>query len=584
MTASTNALINRRNEITSKDDTTTARASRLRHIASPNELDGFRVIGVESLDDLVALTRDEAQDILPLMSGSGATAHAVVLVSSALYQKTGRVPPRVLEVRQLIRSHFGLSGSAIEIAVAERAVLRGLLDRSQQAENEYSIRSTYQEDLIEIITDALSRGGSDVHIEARKGVPSRIRVRLNGELVVRHDDCGYEYAYSLMQYIYNTLSHEGGVAFNARSQQDAVIPKLPLPRINKVVRLRVATTPTANDGHDMVLRILPLETLSEPKPLDAMGYTTRQAQQLLDAISLPQGLIVFAGTTGSGKSTSLANLLLLRAQQMEGRFKLITAENPVEYLLPGATQIPVVATELGDPQWAKAIRACLRLDPDMLMVGEIRDADSAELIRDAVQTGHPVLSTVHAGSSLVIIDRLVGLKIPRDVLASPDFMSLMAKQDLLQTVCPDCALEYAEVSRRPTLRKARLDVLSRLRLLTEHLDRVGVDVDVNNVRFQNPEGCEKCRHATPGIIGRTACAEIVTPDRTMREMFLDPAKRSELLAYWLTQYPRESQMDIAITKMFAGIVDPSAVERKLYSLDWVVKRDVDYGVGQCRQV
>jgi len=285
-------------------------------------------------------------------------------------------------------------------------------------------------------------------------------------------------------------------------------------------------------------------------------------------------LVLIAGTTGSGKSTTLANLIMNKVQT-DHYSKIITIENPVEFRLPGITQIPVKDSG-GSLAWSEAIKSCMRLDPDLLMVGEIRDALSARSIYNAVLTGHPSLSTIHASNGLAILDRLEVFELERSILSSPDFLAIIAKQDLLKKPCHQCSNPLSKVLATPSLLLKRKAVIKRLQRVSDYFNQ-----SIDKLRFINDEkGCSQCQGYTPGVVGRTVCAEVIKPDREMRRLFKQVSTAADLKSYWLNQYAAQSQLDIAWKKLCLGLVDPIDVEKKLGPIDSIIKRNKEYGVSQ----
>ncbi len=458
------------------------------------------------------------------------------------------------------------------IRYADRSVilrLKQALTSGGKKDQMHDFTSNFQADLSEYVSFAQQHGASDIHIEGRKK-GGRVRVRINGDLVTMSDDIPWEYSLDQIRYLYNSLTKGGDQSFDNFKAQNGFIEALPLPGLDKL-RLRVATTQEV-DGVDMVLRLLPLSVMEKATPLSQLGYSQQQARDLLDGLNLPYGLVLIAGTTGSGKSTTLANLIMNKIQS-DPHLKIITIENPVEFRLPGITQIPVKDSG-GNKAWSDAIRSCMRLDPDLLMVGEIRDSLSARSIYNAVLTGHPSLSTIHASNGLAILDRLEVFELERSILSSPDFLAIIAKQDLLKKICSNCAYSLSQVVAEPRLFAKRKSVIKRLYRLAEFFNQ-----SIDEIRFVNDEsGCEACQGYTPGVIGRTVCAEVIRPDREMRSLFKKVSSAADLKSYWLNHYYAESQLDVAWQKLREGLVDPMDVEKKLGAIDSIIKRNQEYGV------
>jgi type II secretory ATPase GspE/PulE/Tfp pilus assembly ATPase PilB-like protein len=283
-------------------------------------------------------------------------------------------------------------------------------------------------------------------------------------------------------------------------------------------------------------------------------------------INKPVGVIIVAGETGSGKSTTLANAIrgVIRDNSRNGvpEISVYTLEEPVETLIPGADQVPVS----GKGAMAKAMRNVLRLDPDVIMVGEVRDQETAELMATAVQSGHKVLTTVHTSSALEVPGRLIGqqLRLPLDLIASPNFIAGLIFQRLLPVLCEHCKrpLQATDLAHSGNLRD---------RELHERLKRVGAHKD--NTLFTRGAGCPRCDNT--GYKGRTVCAEVVLPDNTMLKHWAH-GNLFDAIEYWRSiresnNNPHSSQgrtaLEHALSKMMAGKICPHDVEHGFGNLD-----------------
>lgn len=353
--------------------------------------------------------------------------------------------------------------------------------------------------LNDVFTRAVQMGASDIHIEAfeRK---TDVKFRVNG-MLVKVLEFAQEYSQELVRILYNVLAVEGSkdIQFDEHKMQSAIVEKFIL---GKSYRIRLQTAPRYPYGYSIALRLLPLETRSSGA-IESLGYTHFQVKALNKAGMRPTGALIFAGTTGSGKSTTLANLIADKIIKTRGVRKVITIENPPEYVINGALQININdASENAQATFADAIKVAMRMDPDVLMIGEVRDAKTAKLLQDSVQSGHQVFTTVHAQSALGIFERLVGLGFERNVLTSPGFLSMLVYQVLVPVNCPHCSIPFEAYAAKAT------DEIER-----ELLDRVRTAVlpeELEAIRFRSPDGCESCLKT--GFLGRSVVAEFIEPD------------------------------------------------------------------------
>lgn len=419
-------------------------------------------------------------------------------------------------------------------------------------------KSELQSEFDTMVYEAYRMGASDIHISASRG-RAQIHYRVHGELeLVR--DLTEEYATELCSAIYNTLSERGSTkeGFNPRQTQDAVIERQ-FPE--GMIRFRYSGLPLAPVGFDVTLRIIPIGVATRRKEMQELGYAPDQCELLERIFSYTSGMILFAGTTGSGKSTSMANMLEKIAEERPGK-KIRTVEEPVEYRIPGAYQTPVTRVHGDSRDFLVVLRQIMRSDPDIIMVGEVRDKDTADLAIQAVRSGHLCVSTIHANDAPVCYDRLVGMGINRLDLASVGLVGALIYQKLVPVLCSRCKVAATDIERDggPTFTA----VLRRVRAVN------GGSLD--GVYFRHEGGCEHC--GKRGITGRTVCAEILRPTPEMLEAIGTGASR-RLWELWRAQISTtdphamlgRTAFEHAIWKMRAGIVSPLAVEGEFRYLD-----------------
>lgn len=408
----------------------------------------------------------------------------------------------------------------------------------------------------EMIADALREEVSDIHIEKRAH-SAMIKMRKHGEML-EYRELSHSHAFDLCSVIYNVLAENRDIVFNAMEYQAAAVNRV----VEGVeVKLRYQSLPVYPDGFDVVLRVLPIGKNEEFVPLEKLGYAPSHISTLMDVVSKPVGGLIIAGTTGSGKSTTLKNLLMYVHQERGFRDKIYTVEDPPEYKIPRVSQIPVIRRK-GDDYSRKSpfedpIAACMRADPDILMIGEVRDRATGDLLKKAVQSGHQVLTTVHAASALAIVDRFTDFDISRSVLGSQEFISGLCYQKLVPLICPHCSMDLQEMVGAADAKESDI-------MLFERIMKV-CDLSKDSVRVRGG-GCEKCGGI--GVIGRTVCAEIVMPDLQLLQHFRDGAN-VEAHKHWRSMSDGDvyswnmtgkSAMEHAMLKLRKGMVSPHEVE------------------------
>ena len=260
--------------------------------------------------------------------------------------------------------------------------------------------------------------------------------------------------------------------------------------------IRVSTVPGVH-GESIVMRLLPKDR--DEVHLENLGLEADHLKAIKDSIQESNGIILVTGPTGSGKSTTLSGAL---AEANNGNKKIITVENPVEFVIPGVTQIQTHA-EIGYT-FAKALRAILRQDPDVIMIGEIRDQETAEIAIQSALTGHLVLSTIHTNDALSVFTRLIDMGVEPFLVAAP--LKMVQAQRLVRKVCSHCA--------EPT--DAPDDIVSEFRALNQ-------DFEPN---WLKAKGCERCLNV--GYRGRSGIYEVVPVSTEMRNLIVSAAPIGEI--------------------------------------------------------
>ena len=349
----------------------------------------------------------------------------------------------------------------------------------------------------DVLADAVAAGASDIHFEPYENA-YRIRMRVNGilrETSRPPPSVGPRLAARLK--VMSDLD-----VTERRVPQDGRIKfSLAGGGTHDTVDFRVSSLPTMH-GEKMVLRIL--DQSSARLDVDQLGMDNDQRGRYLAALDQPQGMILVTGPTGSGKTVSLyAGLKLLNNEQRN----IATAEDPVEINIEGINQVQV-STRLG-LDFATALRAFLRQDPDVVMVGEIRDQDTADTAVKAAQTGHLVLSTLHTNSAAATLGRLRAMGVPAFNVATS--VTLIVAQRLARVLCPAC--------RRPFPLSAEV-------LLDEGFTEADVGAGIETFdAFE--DGCPRCDH---GYKGRTGIYEVVAVNPALQRLILDDASALELSA------------------------------------------------------
>jgi type IV pilus assembly protein PilB len=346
-----------------------------------------------------------------------------------------------------------------------------------------------------VIFTALERRASDIHIEARDSEVA-VKYRIDGVLQHAMQPIAKEWHSTVLSRI-KVLS-DLDIA-ERRVPQDG---RFRVKYKGRYIDLRVSIMP-ASHGEDAVLRVLDKETLSEKfqsLSLDVVGFSQEEIRRFRRYIREPYGMVLVTGPTGSGKTTTLyAAINEIKTDED----KIVTIEDPVEYQLRGITQIPV--NEKKGLTFARGLRSILRHDPDKIMVGEIRDQETAQIAIQSALTGHLVFTTVHANNVTDVIGRFINMGVePYNFVSA---LNCILAQRLVRVICPNC-------------KKAK-------RYSSEELKEAGLDPAVwASIPLAEGVGCLEC--SGTGFHGRTAICELLDLTDRIREMIVDRRPTSEI--------------------------------------------------------
>jgi type IV pilus assembly protein PilB len=370
-----------------------------------------------------------------------------------------------------------------------------------------------------LILGAIDRRASDIHVET-KDREVLVKYRIDGVL------------YSALEPL-DKRHHDTIISrLKVMSELDIAEKRVPqdgrfrLRVKGRTIDFRLSIMPTMH-GEDAVIRILDKEQLHAAfrrLRLDVLGVSEPDLRKLRKYITEPYGMVLVTGPTGSGKTTTLYAAL---SEIASAEDKIITIEDPVEYQIPGIVQVPV--NEKKGLSFARGLRSILRHDPDKIMVGEVRDPETAQIAVQSALTGHLVFTTVHANNVFDVIGRFLHMGVePYNFVSA---LNCVMAQRLVRVLCPDC--------RRPVSPSEDL------------LRESGLDPDLYHDQvFHEPAGCDEC--GGTGFLGRTAVTELLDMSDRIRQMILERRPAAEL-----KQAAREEGMtflrESALEKVFAGV-------------------------------
>jgi general secretion pathway protein E len=345
------------------------------------------------------------------------------------------------------------------------------------------------------VYDALRAGASDIHLETT-ATGLVVRYRIDGVLVSVAAIPGAELSEQVISRI--KVMSELDIA-ERRVPQDG---RFKIAFEGRPIDFRVSIIPSIF-GEDAVLRVLDKKALTQQMSglrLDVLGFDTRVIREVRQLSSLPYGMLLVTGPTGSGKTTTLYAAI---SETQTGRDKIVTIEDPVEYQLPGVLQIPV--NEKKGLTFARGLRSILRHDPDKIMVGEIRDPETAQIAIQSALTGHLVFTTVHANNVFDVVSRFVHMGV--DTYSFVSALSGVLAQRLVRVICTQCCQSY--LPSPELLEESKISVITTA-----------------SFRFRKGQGCKHCRGT--GYRGRKAVGELLVLNDEMREAIVNRAPVRQL--------------------------------------------------------
>ncbi len=400
------------------------------------------------------------------------------------------------DINKALSTYYRVQSSvedAVQDVMKQTASISGTTPvMTQNAPQDIGIVNTDDAPVVRLVNSILEQSvkekASDIHIEPTDST-TNVRMRIDGTLFLTT-----EIPKNLHPPLIARIKILSGmdIAEKRRPQDGRILIKVG----GKKMDMRVSTLPSIF-GEKAVLRLLDQD--NEHIGIEKLGFEHDQAEKLRQVITAPHGIVLVTGPTGSGKSTTLYSLLELINKP---EVNIITIEDPVEYTIPGLTQVQI--NEKIEVTFGSALRSILRQDPDKLMVGEIRDQETAHLAVRVALTGHLVLSTLHTNDAPASINRLVDMGVPNFLIASS--MRCIVAQRLVRKLCPNC--------------KKEMNVT----------DEMAKEINIpEGSKIYAPVGCASCRFT--GYSGRTVIGEILVIDATLRDMINNNRPQHEIRDY-----------------------------------------------------
>ena len=460
----------------------------------------------------------------------------------AVYNFEANVKRRKIPIKA--PHYVTLNEIAAIYAYAERGA--GTVDVSAEEAEDMQM----QIDFINIIQRASQKKVSDVHVVV--GSSSTVLFRENG-IMVKQNEYGGEWGEAFVRSVfasadisdsnYSQNEFQGAQKLGSTPLRGSK-GKLMLP--HNVLAIRLQFNPIAFGSQYLVMRLLYADDNPEgSSDLRSLGLGKYEEDLFYKMRSMAVGLNVVAGPTGSGKSTTLQRNLIKLLQEKNYQINLLTVEDPPEYPIPGARQMPVTnanTEEEKNEQFTKALSAALRSDPDVILVGETRSLSTAELTFKGALSGHGVWTTLHANSAPAIVTRLRDMGIQPYLLNDPELVKGLVSQRLFRKLCPNCRQSIKTKEGTPEFERLR--------------NALG-DYGIENVYVSGP-GCKACGYK--GFKGRMAVDEIILPDSRFLRLMIDN-ETAKAIDYWVSELNGRPLKDAAIERMIKGQIDMDEVER-----------------------
>ncbi|MEI7777191.1 MAG: ATPase, T2SS/T4P/T4SS family [bacterium] len=491
-----------------------------------NKIACFGIVGKKVQVAAATPQKDETKNSLQVLKDRGYIPELFICSSKSL-EKAWIMYKEISFAFETKAGSLDISSDEVENFVKQ---VHSIEDISKLITEALGLKKTYRTSklLAIIMAGAISNKASDIHIEAEETF-AKIRYRLDGVLIdiLQFDKDTYNSLLSRLKLLSN-------LKLNIKdSAQDG---RFSVKIYNTDMEIRTSTLPGAY-GESVVMRILNPNSISVP--MEDLGFPPKLLKLLEHEITRPNGMILITGPTGSGKTTSLYAFL---KKVHTSEIKIITIEDPIEYHLPGVVQTQV-ETKQGYT-FASGLRAALRQDPDVIMVGEIRDGETAEIAINASLTGHLVFSTLHTNDAAGAFPRLIDLGANSRVLSSA--LSLTMAQRLVRKICPDCKKEFPLTDEKKKLLQRIVNVMP------------ADEKPTGEIKAYTGEGCDKCNKT--GFRGRLGVYEAITIDKNIEDVVESSPSEREI---WKAARPQGilTMAEDGVKKVLTGVTSLDELER-----------------------
>jgi type II secretion system protein E len=429
------------------------------------------------------------------------------------------------EIEEAIRKYYGVGAETLERMIAQKSPSEELKMETDRVEDLEALAedASIIKFVNQVLSEAIKGSATDIHLEPFRD-ELHTRMRIDGVLYDINTPETIKYFHPAIVSRIKIMAHLN--IAERRLPQDG---RIKIKVNEQELDLRISTLPTAF-GEAVHIRILSPQFFLE---LEKLGLLPEDLRIIENVIKRPHGIVFVTGPTGSGKSTTLYAAL---ARLNSTAVKIITIEDPIEYQLTGVNQIQV-NPKIG-LDFATGLRHMLRHDPDMMMVGEVRDYETAEIAIRAALTGHLVFSTLHTNDAAGAVTRLLDMGIEPFLVSSS--LECLIAQRLVRLICPRCKLPL----------KSKDEILEQM--------HKGIKFDPKSIELYEGKGCEECRFT--GYRGRTGIYEILAVTQAIREMILNRIPSQQIKQKAITQGMRTLRQD-GLQKVLRGLTTYTEVIR-----------------------
>jgi type II secretory ATPase GspE/PulE/Tfp pilus assembly ATPase PilB-like protein len=487
------------------------------------------------------------------------TQSLLALFSSGMFlvSNTHKFDGRVLSFQSLVRKKGGKINRPEYVPMGVIASIYAKSNKNDAnyeggpgaSDSDSASNNQMQKEFVDIVYRAAEQKVSDIHVVVGEHTTVMFRIAGSMQTVLEYDR-GWGEAFVRSVFASADIS-DSNYAQNEfqvgqkmgstplRGEKDLYLPE-------NVLAIRLQFNPIAFANRYLVMRVLYANASdTNDDDLRQLGFSEYEEGRLMRMRAFPTGLCVIAGPTGSGKSTTLQRNMIKMLKEKNYEINLITVEDPPEYPIVGARQLPVTnaATEEEREQaFTLALSAALRSDPDAMMVGEIRTLSAAELTFRSALSGHNVWTTLHANSAPAIINRLLDMGVDAFKLKDAELIRGLLSQRLFKKLCPKCHEPLKYHDDHPAYPRVK-----------NALGKYGIEQ-----AYVQGRGCDFCNKK--GIIGRIGAYEVIIPDHEFLEMLIEGSK-DDAVVYWANKLSGRTLKEDAIGKMLKGLISVDEVER-----------------------